>query len=101
MIIDLYTAKGLPAKAHTFTENIVGTDFLLIFNPSKFTDYIKSLQNLNKIHFVEIIARELGSLFLLAHGRSRAQRQLSWQFFDSWFLIDNAFQCPQDMLTDF
>ena len=100
-LIDLFTAKVLPAKAHFFAKNIVGTDFLLIFNTSKFTDYTRSLQDLNKIHFIEIIARELRSLFLLTHGRSRAQRQLSWQFFDSWFLIDNAFQYPQVMLTDF
>ena len=100
-LIDLFTPKVLPAKAHTFAKNIVGTDFLLIFNTSKSTDYTRSLQDLNKIHFIEIIARELRSLFLLAHGRSRAQSQLSWQFFDSWFLIHNAFQYPQVMLTDF
>ena len=33
------------------------------FNPSKFTDYTGSLQDLNKIHFTEIIAQELRSLF--------------------------------------
>ena len=63
LLIDLFTAKVLPAKAHTFAINIVGNDLLLIFNPSKFTDYTGSLQDLNKIHFTEIIARELRSLF--------------------------------------
>ena len=62
-LIDLFTAKGLPAKAHTFAKNFVGTDFLLIFNPSKFTDYTRGLQDLNEIHFIEIIAQELRSLF--------------------------------------
>ena len=65
-LIDLFTAKVLPAKAHTFAKNIVGTDVLLIFNPSKSADYTESLQDLNKIHFTEIIARELRSLFFLA-----------------------------------
>ena len=62
-LIDLFTAKVLPAKAHTFAKNIVGTDFLLIFYPSKFTEYSGSLQDFNKIHFIETIARELRSLF--------------------------------------
>ena len=66
-LIDLFTAKVVPAKAHTFAKIIVGTDFLLIFNPSKFTDNTGSLQYLNKIHFTEITARELWSLFFLAH----------------------------------
>ena len=62
-LIDLLMAKVLSAKAHTFAKNIVRTDFLLIFNPSKLTDYTGSLQDLNKIHFTEIIAGELRSLF--------------------------------------
>ena len=60
-LIDLFTAKVLPD--YIFAKYIVGTDFLLIINPSKFTDYTKSLQDLNKIPFIEIIARELRSLF--------------------------------------
>ena len=30
-LIDLLTAKVLPAEAHTFAKNVVGTDFSLIF----------------------------------------------------------------------
>ena len=49
-LIDHFTATVLPAKAHTFAKNIVGTDFLFNFNPSKFTDYTRSIQDLNKTH---------------------------------------------------
>ena len=76
----------------TLSQKILsGLIFLLIFNPSKFTDYTRSLQDLNKIHFIEIIARELRSLFLLAHGRSRAQSQLTWQFLIVGFLFTTPF----------
>ena len=91
-LIDLFTAEVLPAKAHTFAKNIVGTDFLLIFYPSKFTDYTGSLQDLNKIHFTEIIARELRSLFSWRTKEDEHKGSSVGNFFDSWFLIDNAFQ---------
>ena len=91
-LIDLFTVKVLPAKAHTFAKNIVGTDFLLSFYPLKFTDYTKSLQDLNKIHFTEIIARELRPLFSWRTEEVEHTGNSVGNFFDSRFLIDNAFQ---------
>ena len=90
--IDLFTAKVLPAKAHTFAKNIVGTDFLLNFNPSKFTDYTGSLQDLNKIHFAEIIARELRSLFSWRTEEVEHQGSSVGNFLIVGFLLTTPFQ---------
>ena len=67
-LIDLFTAKVRPAKAHTFAKKYC-RDWLFAHLQSlkvqSISDYTGSLQGLNKSHFTGIIARELRSLFFL------------------------------------